>query len=68
MEKLGVQQGIQHEGLRQEEARLMQKMQGIMNDNTKTASDRNQVEQELQSIRNKITELDLVQDQRGENT
>lgn len=68
MEKLGVQKEIQHEGLRQDEARLMRKMQDVMNDNTKTASDRNSIEQELQTIRNKITELDLVQVSQGEHT
>lgn len=68
MEKLGVQRDIQHEGLRQEEARLMQQMQSVMNDGTKTASDRSRIEQELQSVRNKITDLDLVKEPRGENT
>lgn len=57
MEKLGVQKEILHEDLRNEEAMLMQKMQGLM---TKTASNEKlQTEQRLNAVRNRITELDL---------
>lgn len=57
MEKLGVQKEILHEDLRNEEAMLMQKMQGLM---TKTASqEKLQTEQRLNAVRNRITELDL---------
>lgn len=57
MEKYGVQKEILHEDLRNEEAMLMQKMQGLM---TKTASNEKlQTEQRLNAVRNRITELDL---------
>ena len=57
MEKLGVQKEILHEDLRNEEAMLMQKMQGLM---TKTASqEKLQTEQRLNAVRTRITELDL---------
>lgn len=59
MEKYGVQKDVLHEDLRNEEGRLMMEMQRTMRDNTKTASDRNVIEQRLQSVRSKLTELDL---------
>jgi hypothetical protein len=59
MEKYGVQKDILHEDLRNEEGRLMMEMQRTLRDNTKTASDRNSIEQKLQSVRSKLTELDL---------
>lgn len=57
MEKYGVQKEILHEELRNREAVLMQKMQQARL--TKTASEQANIEQELQSVRNKLTELDL---------
>lgn len=58
MDKFGVSNEVLHEELRNEEARLMQEMQYILTDHTKTASDRSAIEAKLQSIRSKITELD----------
>lgn len=59
MEKVGVSSEILHEELRNEEAQLMQGLQRIMSDPSKTASDRTQIELRLQQVRNKLTELDL---------
>lgn len=59
MEKLGVTKEIQHEGLRNREANLMQKMQSFMNDGEKTGEDISAIEIELQEVRQKLTELDL---------
>lgn len=59
MEKLGVRKEILHEDLRNEEANLMQQLQKIMSDPTKTASDRSSIELRLNQVRNKLTELDL---------
>lgn len=59
MEKVGVSKEILYIGLRDQEANLMQKMQAMMFDNTKTANDKSAIENELQEIRNRITELDL---------
>lgn len=59
MEKYGVKKNILHEELRNKEAQLMQEMQSQLTDSTKTASDRAAKEQELQTIRSKITDLDL---------
>jgi hypothetical protein len=58
MEKYGVDKQIQHTGLRNEEARLMQRMQMEM---SKTAEERNieELEDRLQEVRSKLTELDL---------
>lgn len=58
MEKLGVRPEILHTELRNEEARLMQKMQSYLTDGTKTASEKSQLEQELQAIRQRIGEAD----------
>jgi len=63
MEKYGVNKEILHEDLRNEEAKLMMEMSSALQDNTKTASDRSRIEQRLQQVRSKITELDL-----GKNT
>jgi hypothetical protein len=57
IEKYGVSQEILYEDLRNEEARLMQRMQDDLT--TKTASQQGNIELQLQQIRNKITELDL---------
>jgi hypothetical protein len=59
MEKLGVHPEILHTELREEEAYLMQELQYLMSDGTKTAADRMMVEQKLQAVRNRITDLDL---------
>lgn len=59
MEKYGVNKEILHEELRNEEAQLMMEMQRALTDNTKTASDRSKIEQKLQAVRAKLTELDL---------
>lgn len=59
MEKLGVKKEILHEDLRNEEASLMQQLQKIMSDPTKTASDKSGIELRLNQVRNKLTELDL---------
>ena len=58
MEKVGVQKEDLIQGLRNQEANLMQKMQSAMSDNTKTADDRSSLEEELQKVRSKITEAD----------
>lgn len=63
MEKYGVNKEILHEDLRNEEAKLMMEMSSAIQDSTKTASDRSRIEQRLQQVRSKITELDL-----GKNT
>ncbi len=59
MEKYGVNREILHEELRNEEARLMMEMSSALQDHTKTASDRSRIEQRLQQVRSKLTELDL---------
>lgn len=59
MEKVGVTQDIQHVGLRNREAQLMQKIQMCVNDGEKTAGDMAVLEEELAEVRNKLTELDL---------
>lgn len=59
MEKYGVNREILHEELRNEEARLMMEMSSALQDHTKTASDRSRIEQKLQRVRSKLTELDL---------
>ena len=59
MEKMGVSKEILHTGLRDQEAKLMRKMQSVMFDGEKTAEDRSKLEQELQEVRQKISELDL---------
>ena len=61
MDKYGVQNEVLHEGLRNEEANLMQEMQAIMTGGEKTASQRADVEAKLAAVRAKISELDLVQ-------
>lgn len=58
MEKHGVQKEILYSDLRDEEAQLMQKMQEVMFDGEKTAEDKNRIENRLQQVRMKITELD----------
>jgi len=58
MEKQGVTKEILYTELRDEEANLMQQMQAMMFDSEKTASDKSALENRLQAIRNKITELD----------
>lgn len=59
MEKYGVNKEILHEELRAEESRLMVEMQRALQDHTKTAADRSSLENKLQAIRSKLTELDL---------
>lgn len=59
MEKYGVNKEILHEELRSEESRLMIEMQRSLQDNTKTAADRASLENRLQAVRQKLTELDL---------
>jgi ABC-type phosphate transport system auxiliary subunit len=59
VEKYGVNKEILHEELRNEEARLMMEMSSALQDHTKTASDRSRIEQKLQQVRSKLTELDL---------
>ena len=59
MEKYGVNKEILHEELRNEEARLMMEMSSALQDHTKTDSDRSRIEQRLQQVRSKLTELDL---------
>ncbi len=58
MEKFGVKKEDQVNGLRDQEANLMQKTQMMLQDNEKTAADRAALDNELQEVRNKITELD----------
>jgi len=65
MEKLGVERGHLITGLRQEEARLMQRMQEVVSQpGEKTAEDHEKLETELQDVRQRITEFDL----QGENS
>lgn len=59
MEKVGVSKEILYIGLRDQEAKLMQKMQSAMFDGEKTADDKSAIEVELQEVRRKLTELDL---------
>lgn len=59
MEKYGVKKEILHEELRSEEARLMMEVQRSNQDGTKTASERALIENRLQEVRHKLTELDL---------
>ena len=59
MEKVGVSKEILYTGLRDQEAKLMQKMQSAMFDGEKTADDKSAIEVELQEVRRKLTELDL---------
>lgn len=58
MEKLGVTKDIQHVGLRNREADLMQKIQSYMNDGEKVGEDISAIQAELQEVRQKLTELD----------
>lgn len=58
MEKYGAENQTLLDGLRDEEAQLMQQMQSLMSDKTKTAADKSQLENRLQQVRHKITELD----------
>lgn len=57
MEKLGVRKDIQHQGLRDEEARLMQRVQSM--DKEASENDRSELERRLQQVRQELTELDL---------
>lgn len=59
MEKVGVTKDVQHIGLRNREADLMQKVQSYMNDGEKTGEDISSIQAELQEVRDKLTELDL---------
>jgi hypothetical protein len=63
MEKLGVQKEILYSELRDEEANLMQQIQGLFGDMEKNAEDRSRIEARLIQVRNKITELDMSQKQ-----
>ena len=59
MEKMGVSKEVLYSELRDEEAQLMQKMQEYIFDGEKTASEKSILENKLQAVRQKITELDL---------
>jgi len=61
MEKYGVQKEIQHEDLRNEEAKLMRTLQQCFTRPfEKQAQDRSRIESELAALRAKITELDTA--------
>ena len=57
MEKFGVEPGIQHTELRDEEASLMQKVGSMMGD-PQAADEVRKLEQRLHAIRSKLTDLD----------
>jgi hypothetical protein len=59
MEKLGVSKEVLYSELRDEEANLMKQVQEMLFDGEKTASERSAVENKLQIVRQRITELDL---------
>ena len=62
IEKHGVQPEIEHVGLRQEEARLMSRMQQIMTFGESYDGEQNEVNVSLGNVRSRITELDLQKD------
>jgi len=64
MEKVGVSNEVLHTGLRNEEANLMQRIQHLNANKEKTAAANElpQVEQRLQDVRNRLTELDTKGD------
>jgi len=65
MEKYGVKDETLVNSLRDEEADLMQKMQAILASPQKTASDQRVLEQRLQVVRQKITDLDTTPEPAG---
>lgn len=65
MEKYGVNKEILHEELRSEESRLMIEMQRSFQDQTKTASEKASLENKLQAVRQKLTDLDLGTSSQG---
>ncbi|NDC22622.1 MAG: hypothetical protein EBZ49_00605 [Proteobacteria bacterium] len=59
MEKYGIKKEVLHEELRVREAELMRKIQALLSNPEKIASEKTGVELELQQVRSKLTELDL---------
>jgi hypothetical protein len=60
MEKYGTKNLDLLEGLRNEEAQLMNQMAASLADPSKTASERSDIDRRLQQVRMKIYELDDV--------